>query len=80
MSRTVKSKQMNTAVKIILSIVLFIIGILFMGLWPYIPGPGILISIGLFIGAMLGIRAIWAKKKEEGEGDVFKNKDKLNKD
>lgn len=71
---------MNTAVKIILSIVLFIIGFLCMGLWPYIPGPGVLISIGLFGAAIMGIVAIWKKKKVAGEGDIFKNKDKLNKD
>lgn len=71
---------MNTAVKIILSILLFIIGILFMGLWPYIPGPGVLISIGLFGATIMGIVAIWKKKKVSGEGDIFKNKDKLNKD
>ena len=71
---------MNKGVKIILSVIIGIIGFLCLGLWPYIPGPGVLISIGLFVGAILGIRAIWAKKKEDGEGDVFKNKDKLNKD
>ena len=71
---------METGVKIILSIVLGIVGFLCLGLWPYIPGPGVLVSIGLFVGAMLGIRAIWAKKKLDGEGDIFKNKEKLNKD
>ena len=70
---------MNTAVKIILSVIIGMIGFLCVGLWPYIPGPGVLISIGLFLGAVLGIRAIWAKKKEKGEGDVFKNKDTLSK-
>lgn len=67
---------MNIVVKIILSIVLFIIGILCAGLGPYIT---VLPSIGLFIAAILGIVAIWKKRPIEGEGDIFKNKDKLNK-
>lgn len=71
---------METGVKIVLSIVLGIVGILCAGLWPYIPGPGVIVSIGLFIGAILGIRAIWAKKKVDGEGDIFKNTNILNKD
>ena len=50
---------MNTGVKIILSVIIGIIGFLCLGLWPYIPGPGVLISIGLFVGAILGIRAIF---------------------
>ncbi len=73
-------KIMVTIVKIIVSIIIGLIGFLCLGLWPYIPGPGILISIGLFASAMIGIRAVWAKKKVEGEGDIFKNRDKLNKD
>ena len=68
---------MNIVVKIVLSIVLFIIGFLCMGLWPYIT---VLPSIGLFIASILGIVAIWKKRPVEGEGDIFKNKDKLNKD
>jgi|TARA_B110000908_G_C10208941_1_gene429198 hypothetical protein len=68
---------MNIAVKVLLSIVLFIIGFLCMGLWPYIT---VLPSIGLFIASILGIVAIWKKRKIEGEGDIFKNQDKLNKD
>ncbi len=70
---------MNTIVKIILSIVIFIIGILCLGAFPYFPGR-ILVRIGLFSAAMIGIGAIWKKRKVEGEGDVFKNNDKLNKD
>ena len=71
---------METGVKIVLSIVLGIVGLLCLGLWPYIPGPGVLISIGLFVGAIIGIKAIWSKKKVDGEGDIFKNGDKLKKD
>jgi hypothetical protein len=71
---------MNVAVKILLSIVLFIIGFLSLGLWVYIPGPGVLVSIGLFGAAIAGIVAIWKKRPMQGEGDVFKNGDKLNKD
>lgn len=71
---------MNIAVKIILSIVIGIIGFLCLGLWPYIPGPGVFVSIGLFNAAIVGIVAIWKTRKVEGEGDIFKNKDKLNKD
>ena len=71
---------MNTGVKIIISIVLGIVGILCLGLWPYIPGPGVLVSIGLFVAAIMGIVSIWKKRPVEGEGDVFKNKDTLNKD
>lgn len=71
---------MNTPVKIIVSVIIGMIGFLCLGLGPYIPGPGVLISIGFFVGAVLGIRAIWAKKKEKGEGDVFKNNDTLSKD
>jgi hypothetical protein len=71
---------MNVVVKIILSLVLGIVGLLCLGLWPYIPGPGVLISIGLFVAAIMGIISIWKKPKVDGEGDVFKNKDRLNKD
>jgi len=71
---------MNVLVKIILSIVLLFLGIMGGGLWPYIPGPGILISIGLFVASILGIIEIWKKRPVEGEGDIFKNKDRLNKD
>lgn len=71
---------MNIVVKIILSIVIGIIGFLCLGLWPYIPGPGVLVSIGLFGAAIVGIVAIWKTRKVEDEGDIFKNKDKLNKD
>ena len=52
---------MNVLVKIILSILLFIIGFLCMGLWPYIPGPGVIVSIGLFVASIAGIAAIWKK-------------------
>ena len=70
---------MNIAVKIILSIVLFIIGFLCLGAFSYFPGR-ILVRMGLFGAAMIGIGAIWKKKPVEGEGDIFKNKDRLNKD
>ena len=70
---------MNIIIKLILSIILGIVGILCLGLWPYIPGPGVLVSIGLFVAAIIGIVAIWKKPKVEGEGDIFKNKDRLNK-
>jgi len=72
---------MNVLIKIILSIILLFLGIMGGGIWPYIPGgSGVLISIGLFGAAIMGIVAIWTKKKVAGEGDIFKNKDKLNKD
>ena len=71
---------MNTIVKLILSVMLGLLGLFSLGLWVYIPVVGIIISLGLCTGAILGIRAIWQKKKVEGEGDIFKNKDKLNKD
>ena len=71
---------MNIGVKVILSIVLGIVGFMCLGLWTYIPGPGVLISIGLFGAAVMGIVAIWKSRPIEGEGDIFKNKDKLNKD
>ena len=81
MSREIfKTNIMSIIVKIILSVIIGIIGFLCLGLWPYIPGPGVLVSIGLFVAALLGIRAIWTKKEQEGEGDIFKNKDRLNKD
>jgi len=65
---------MNVAVKVLLSIVLFIIGLLFAGLFPG------LIGVFLFIASFIGISSIWKKRKIEGEGDIFKNQDKLNKD
>jgi hypothetical protein len=71
---------MNTGVKIIVSIVLGIVGFLCLGLWPYIPKVGVIVSIGLFGAAIAGIVAIWKQRPVEGEGDIFKNKDKLNKD
>lgn len=71
---------MNKAVKIIISIVLLIIGIFCLGApFPYFPGR-ILVKIGLFGAAISGIGAVWKSRPVEGEGDVFKNKDKLNKD
>jgi len=71
---------MKTPVKIILSILLFIIGFFFLGVpMPYFFGR-ILLRIGLFGAAIVGIVAIWKSRKVEGEGDIFKNKDKLNKD
>lgn len=71
---------MNTIVKLILSVMLGLLGFFSLGLWVYVPVVGIIISLGLCTGAILGIRVIWQKKKVEGEGDIFKNKDKLNKD
>lgn len=68
---------MNTAVKVLLTIVLLIVGLLCMGLWPYIT---VLPSIGLFIASIIGIVAIWRKRNITGEGDVFKHKDNLNKE
>ena len=64
-------------IKIIISIIIFITGYLCLGLWPKIT---VIPSIGLFIASIIGIRAIWKKKKIKGEGDIFKNQDKLNKD
>ncbi len=71
---------MNVLIKIILSIVLLFLGIMGGGIWPYIPGVGILISIGLFAASIIGIVAIWKNKPVQGEGDIFKNKNKLHKD
>lgn len=71
---------MNIAVKIVLSIIIGIIGFLCLGLWPYIPGAGVLVSIGLFVAAIIGIVAIWKKRKVDTEGDIFKHKDTLNKE
>lgn len=61
---------MKKVVKILVSIILFIIGFLCMGLWPYIT---VLPSLGLFIASILGIYAIWKKQTVKGEGDIFKN-------
>jgi hypothetical protein len=71
---------MNVLIKIILSIALLFLGIMGGGIWPYIPVVGILISVGLFTASIIGIVAIWKKRPVEGEGDIFRNKDKLNKD
>jgi hypothetical protein len=68
---------MKKVVKILISFILFIIGFLCMGLWPYIT---ILLSFGLFISALLGIYAIWKKQPIKGEGDIFKDRNRLNKD
>lgn len=70
---------MNIIIKLIVSIILGFVGFLCLGLWPYIPGPGVLVSIGLFVAAIIGIVAIWKKPKVDGEGDTFKNIDRLNK-
>jgi hypothetical protein len=70
---------MNILIKIILSIILLFLGIIGGGIWPYIPGVGILISIGLFTASIIGIIAIWKKRPVEGEGNTFKNQDRLNK-
>ena len=65
---------MNVAVKVLLSIVLFIVGLLFAGLFPGLLGAF------LFIASIIAIVTIWKKRKTEGDGDIFKNQDKLNKD
>ena len=64
---------MNKGVKIIISIVLGIVGFLCLGLWPYIPGAGVPVSIGLFSAAIIGIVEIWKTRPVEGEGDIFKD-------
>ena len=64
---------MSKLAKILVSFLLIVIGFLCLGLWPYIPGPGVLISIGLFISAMVGVSAVWGKSKKKEEGDIFKN-------
>jgi len=71
---------MNKIVKLIVSFIIGVIGFLSLGLWPYIPGAGMLVSFGLFVAAILAIIAIWKKPRVDGEGDIFKNKDKLSKD
>jgi|688.fasta_scaffold1011109_2 hypothetical protein len=71
---------MNTVVKIIISIVLFLLGIFCAGApIPYFPGR-IILKMSLFAAAMIGIGEVWKRRPVKGEGDVFKNKDKLNKD
>lgn len=68
---------MHFFVKIILSIVLFVLGILSLGLWPYIPGKypgGVAISIVLFLGLMFGIYRLW---KMETTGTTWMNLDKV---
>jgi hypothetical protein len=67
---------MHVLIKIILSLILFIIGFLCLGLWPYIPGKypgGIAISIALFFGFMYGIYRIWKMKTT---GTAWMNLDK----
>ena len=54
---------MNTLTKILASIFLLFVGIMLGGIWPYIPGPGILISIGLFVTCIIGIVSIWKNKQ-----------------
>jgi hypothetical protein len=73
---------MNKAGKILASIFMGILAFLCLGLWPYIPVPllGISISIALSGACIMGIRSIWKTKKVEGEGDIFKNRDTLNKE
>ena len=66
---------MNIFVKILLSVVILFVGVMCMGLWPYIPGPsGVLVSIALFIGCVVAVISIWKKRPKDGEGDVFKNR------
>tara|TARA_B100000780_G_C21051809_1_gene422424 strand:+ start:98 stop:304 length:207 start_codon:yes stop_codon:yes gene_type:complete len=68
---------MNTVVKSVISIVLFFLGVLCGGLWPYIT---ILPSLGLVGACWIGAVAIWRKRPVDGEGDIFKQQNKLNKD
>ena len=74
-----KISSLNFIAKILL-LLLGLIGFISLGLWVFIPIVGTIISIGLCISAILGIQKIWQPRKVEGEGDIFKNKDKLNKD
>ena len=69
-----KIVSMNFFGKLLLSIILGIMGFLSLGLWVFIPVVGTLVSIGLCIGAVLGIQKIWQPRKVEVEGEVFKNK------
>ena len=71
--------SMNFFAKLLLSIILGVIGLFSLSLWVYIPIVGMIISIGLCVSAVLGIQKIWKTKKVEGEGDIFKYTDKLNK-
>jgi hypothetical protein len=70
---------MNTGVKVIVSILLVIVALFCLGLWPYIPVVGVLVSLGLAGAAIAGIFAVWKKRPSDGEGDVFKKNDTLNK-
>jgi hypothetical protein len=75
-----KIGSMNFVAKLLLSVVLGIIGFLSLGLWVFIPIVGTIVSIGLCISAVLGIQKIWQPKKVEGEGEIFKYSDRLNKE
>lgn len=65
---------METVVKLIVSFVIFFIGFMCAGLFPGFFGAI------LFVAALIGIGAVWRKRKVEGEGEVFKNERTLNKD
>ncbi len=69
---------MKTSVKIVLSILLFLIGFFFMGVeMPYFFGR-IFLRMGLFTAAIVGIVAIW-KKRTNGENSDENPKNTLNK-
>jgi cell fate (sporulation/competence/biofilm development) regulator YlbF (YheA/YmcA/DUF963 family) len=67
---------MNKTLKIILSIILGLSAFVCLGLWPYIPGPGVLISMFLFAIFIIAIFALWRKKQTIDEGEVFKYEQK----
>lgn len=70
---------MKTSVKIILSILLFLIGFFFMGVeMPYFFGR-VFLRMGLFTAAIIGIVAIW-KKRQNNENENEKSDNTLNKD
>lgn len=68
---------MHVLIKIILTVILFLVGFLCLGLWPYIPGKypgGVAISIALFGAFMYGIYRLW---KTETTGTAWMNLDKV---
>lgn len=68
---------MNNIVKIIISILLIIISFVALGIWPY---TGVIISIFLFASSIMGVITLWKKRKNEGEGELFKSEtDQLDK-
>ncbi len=68
--------MMRIFVKLIISIVFVFLGLLLTGLTAKIS---LNLSLAVLISVIIGVYAVWKKRRVKGEGDIFKDGSKLNK-